>query len=314
MRSSSTRSAPSRSNSARAARAVVGDLGLVALAFEQEGQRFAERRLVFDDQDAGHVRSPRSCASPSVGRRRGDRLGQADGEGRAAAGLRPDPDVAAVVLHDVLDDAEAEARCRRCCGTRAGSTRKNRSKTRSRSSSGMPTPWSVTAISTMPSVDARRRCRRGSPSASMHGVGDEVVHGDDEQRLVAVDLGAGVAAARRWSMRVGLGGDPVLVDARPRRRRRCRRARRVGSASAACSRDSSMISWVMRARRSASLVSRLAKRRTWSGSSAAWSSASASRLTAPIGVFSSWLMLATKSRRTSSSRYDSVRSSASSST
>ena len=75
-----------------------------------------------------------------------------------------------------------------------------------------------------------------------------------------------------------------------------------------------MISCVIRARRSDSLVSRFANRRTCSGSSAAASSASASRPTAPIGVFSSWLMLATKSRRTSSRRYDSVRSSASSST
>ena len=44
------------------------------------------------------------------------------------------------------------------------------------------------------------------------------------------------------------------------------------------------------------------------------SRASARRPMAPIGVFSSWLMFATKSRRTSSRRYDSVRSSASRST
>ena len=57
---------------------------------------------------------------------------------------------------------------------------------------------------------------------------------------------------------------------------------------------------------------RPAKRRTASGSSAASSMVSASRASAPTGVFSSWLMLATKSRRTSSTRRLSVWSSASS--
>jgi len=74
-----------------------------------------------------------------------------------------------------------------------------------------------------------------------------------------------------------------------------------------------MISWVRLARRSDSLASWAAKRLTCTGSSAAWPRASPSRPIAPIGVFSSWLMFATKSRRTASSRYDSVRSSASSS-
>ena len=57
---------------------------------------------------------------------------------------------------------------------------------------------------------------------------------------------------------------------------------------------------------------RPAKRRTASGSSAASSMVSASRASAPTGVLSSWLMLATKSRRTSSTRRLSVWSSASS--
>ena len=47
---------------------------------------------------------------------------------------------------------------------------------------------------------------------------------------------------------------------------------------------------------------RPAKRRTASGSSAASSTASASSEIAPIGVFSSWLTLATKSRRVASMR------------
>ena len=56
------------------------------------------------------------------------------------------------------------------------------------------------------------------------------------------------------------------------------------------------------------------KRRTASGSSAASSTVSASSASAPTGVLSSWLVLATKSRRTSSTRLLSVWSSASSST
>ena len=55
-------------------------------------------------------------------------------------------------------------------------------------------------------------------------------------------------------------------------------------------------------------VSRAAKMRTCGGSSAADSIASASRLTAPTGVFSSWLVLATKSRRICSTRSRSVMS------
>jgi hypothetical protein len=58
-----------------------------------------------------------------------------------------------------------------------------------------------------------------------------------------------------------------------------------------------MISWVMRARRSRLLGERLAKRRTWSGSSdAACSACLGEEADRSIGVLSSWLMLATKSR------------------
>ena len=55
---------------------------------------------------------------------------------------------------------------------------------------------------------------------------------------------------------------------------------------------------------------RLANLRTASGSSAASSTASASSEIAPIGVFSSWLTLATKSRRICSIRRAAVWSSA----
>ena len=65
--------------------------------------------------------------------------------------------------------------------------------------------------------------------------------------------------------------------------------------------------------RKASFSMRSASRRPTAGSSSA-SSVSASRPSAPTGVLSSWLMLATKSRRTASSRRRSVTSSMTTST
>lgn len=66
--------------------------------------------------------------------------------------------------------------------------------------------------------------------------------------------------------------------------------------------------------RVASICIRPANRSTASGSSEASMTASESRDSAPVGVLSSWLTLATKSRRTASMRRASVRSSTSSST
>ena len=75
-----------------------------------------------------------------------------------------------------------------------------------------------------------------------------------------------------------------------------------------------MISWTRLVSRVASICIRPAKRWTASGSSEASITASESSESAPTGVFSSWLTLATKSRRTASIRRASVRSSTSSST
>src|SRR6478672_2725942 len=88
----------------------------------------------------------------------------------------------------------------------------------------------------------------------------------------------------------------------------------VSSGSSPCSRDSSMTCWTSRDSRSLSVSIRPANRFTASGSSAASCTASASSLIAPTGVFSSWLTLATKSRRTASTRRSRVRSSTSAST
>ncbi len=81
------------------------------------------------------------------------------------------------------------------------------------------------------------------------------------------------------------------------------------SGSSPCSRDRSISSLTRVVRRAASWCIRPANRRTASGSSLASSTASASSDSAPTGVFSSWLTLATKSRRTSSTRRASERSS-----
>ena len=87
-----------------------------------------------------------------------------------------------------------------------------------------------------------------------------------------------------------------------------------GTGSAAWIRDSMIRSWTRSVSREASWRMRPANRSTASGSCTASSTVSASRARAPTGVLSSWLMLATKSRRTSSTRRLSVWSSASSST
>ena len=65
---------------------------------------------------------------------------------------------------------------------------------------------------------------------------------------------------------------------------------------------------MVRPTRNASASIRSARRSATAGSSSA-SSVSASSASAPTGVLSSWLMLATKSRRTASSRRRSVTSS-----
>src|SRR6202041_1117006 len=84
-----------------------------------------------------------------------------------------------------------------------------------------------------------------------------------------------------------------------------------GTGSTAWIRDSVIRSWTRLVSRCASWRILPANRRTASASSAASSMVSASRASAPTGVLSSWLVLATKSRLTSSTRRLSVWSSAS---
>lgn len=86
------------------------------------------------------------------------------------------------------------------------------------------------------------------------------------------------------------------------------------SGSSFCTRERSISSCTRLVSRVASICMRPANRCTASGSSEASITASDSRDSAPTGVLSSWLTLATKSRRTASMRRASVRSSTSSST
>ena len=88
----------------------------------------------------------------------------------------------------------------------------------------------------------------------------------------------------------------------------------VSRGSSPWSRESSMTCCTSRESRSLSVSIRPANRLTASGSSDASPTASASSRIAPTGVFSSWLTLATKSRRTASTRRSRVRSSTSAST
>ena len=81
------------------------------------------------------------------------------------------------------------------------------------------------------------------------------------------------------------------------------------SGSSPWRRDSSMMSLMSEDRRVDSTIIRSAKRCTLSLSSAELRMASARSASAPTGVLSSWLTLATKSRRTASTRRSSARSS-----
>ena len=174
-------------------------------------------------------------------------------------------------------------------------------------------PWSTTEISTSVAVRLGGDQHRRAVAGVGDGVGDQVADRGGDLLAVAEDLEPGLAA--------GDHGDPLRARRRSRwcrrpspARRRARPPRGVSSGSSPWSRDSSMICWTSRVSRSLSVSIRPANRLTASGSSAASVTASASSRIAPTGVFSSWLTLATKSRRTASTRRSRVRSSTSAST
>ena len=141
------------------------------------------------------------------------------------------------------------------------------------------------------------------------GVLDQVADRDAELAGVA-EHAAALGAGDGQGDLVLLGVHPAAVDRVDQHLVDRRPPPASASGSSACSRDSSMI-WATRSvSRADSIPIRPANRRTAGGSSAASSTASASSEIAPIGVLSSWLTLATKSRRVCSIRRAAVWSSA----
>ena len=247
-------------------------------------------------------------ASPDSGRARCVGLGQRDaqGERRAEAFLAPHGDRAAVVAGHVLDDGQPEAGAAGAAGPR------------------LVDP--VEALEDAGAVLARDADAAvgdgdlGEPGPGAGGDGDPVG---------ARAVGDGVG------QQVGDGGGQLALHARarrgpPARRRRspapwpappsgcgrrprpapcrCPPARaRAAARRPACGTGRSARARAGPAGRPRASM-RPAKRWTASGSSAAPSMASASRASAPTGVFSSCPTLATKSRRTASTRRASVTS------
>ena len=191
---------------------------------------------------------------------------------------------------DVLDDREAEAGA---AGRRgAGPGRRGRSARRCARarSAGMPMPWSVTVSSTMrrrcariadddarvPRGSRRPRCRPGCRAPTPAASRLPRTSGPRSPSCTTVDLLVGCVDADSGRSR---GATIASTSTAPA----------SSSGSSPCSRDSSMICWTSRVSRALSVCIRPANRCTASGSSAASCTASASRLSAPTGVFSSWL-------------------------
>ena len=206
---------------------------------------FGRRRFGFD------------WSSGAIGQRK------ADGEGRAATGSRPQPHLAAVALHRVLDDREAEAGA-------AGAARARLV--------GAVEPLEHALLVALGDADA--------------AIGDR----DLDDAVDELHPDADARALRRIGDRVGDEVADGLARAPARRRARRARARRRArsrrrrspawiacastaeattsstatsrssvSSSAACRRERFMMREVSSASRAASAVSRAAKIRTWAG-------------------------------------------------
>ena len=168
-------------------------------------------------------------------------------------------------------------------------------------------PWSATISSTHVALDPHPDLHAGAGLAVLHGVLDEVAERRDELAAVAVDPDAG---RQLQGGRPRCGGPRRAGEcgrSRPRRRRRRRRSPAAAPRRARCATARAGRRW-SGVTRIASSTMRSATRWTTSRSSSS-ASASASTARAPTGVFSSWLMLATKSVRTASTRRRSLTSS-----
>ena len=219
IRSSSTRSAPSRSKAASASRPSA------AISVSYPSRRSRNESGSLSDGSSSTIRMRvtsllRAVVGESAdvawvvrraGRRgRLRRLGKPDGEGGSAALLRPHPHLAAVVLHGVLDDAEAEAGA---AGVAAAGVVDAEEALEHAVALAL---GDADALVGDGDLDDAVGVGHADPDAEavrrvLDGVGDQVVHGGDEQLLVAVDLGAGVPAADQRDA-VRFGGDPVAVD------------------------------------------------------------------------------------------------------
>ena len=315
-------SAPRSRKAVERRRAVLGDLDLVGLPAQQVGERVGEIRLVLDDQDAGHAVSPfvgtaRGAGAAVGALLRALRLGVGWSAGGSVCGRR----IVKVEPRPGRDHSRTSPpwRCTACLtidSPRPGAA-------------GATRPRLVGAVE---ALEHAVLVALGDADAAV-GDGDlddavDELHPDADARplgeyaialamrlptasLEHLRVAAHVEPARRRRARPRPRPSPPGSRARrpPRRRpRRRRRSRSSVSSSAACRRERFMMREVSSASRDASAVSRAAKMRTCGGSSAADSIASASRLTAPTGVFSSWLVFATKSRRICSTRSRSVMS------
>ena len=182
------------------------------------------------------------------------------------------------------------------------------------SACGMPWPWSLTSTSTRSSTRPDADRDAGPAAGVVDRVADQVAdrRGRAARRrrrpwrrrsaTTASSISRASATSRLWS--TASRRRAADVD-QHRARAGCRRpAAATGRRSPAPAGSAGSLSTFIR----------LANRATASGSSLASRTASASRAMPPTGVFSSWLTLATKSRRTSSTRRALVRSSTRSST
>ena len=156
-------------------------------------------------------------------------------------------------------------------------------------------PWSATISSAKRSLDADADLHVAARLGVLDGVLDEVAERRDQLPAIADD-GNAVGQVEHGDARSG-GSRPAPPSARsPRTRRRARRPgrapapRRARSATAPSGRRSS---W----RRGGPRRPSARTTRCTTSRSSSSASASASTARAPTGVFSSWLMLATKSVR-----------------
>ena len=212
IRSSSTMSAPLRSNSSSASWPVRRDRGGEALLAQQEGQRVGEGLLVLDDQHPGHCPPCQlgeiagvvtlvgagvcRCSAAGSDRSSASDCGSRRVKVEPVPGLLHSRDVAAVVGRTCLTMARPSP-VPPVARDRAGSTRKNRSNTRFWCSGAMPMPRSVTRDldRSRPRAggdDRHRRVRRRVGD----GVVEQVRQRGDQQRPVAV-APAGRSACRR---------------------------------------------------------------------------------------------------------------------